>query len=114
MSFYESCENVRIEINDDAIYLHCDARNEDGESQSASLRLDDFIGNEDGWFMWDGVNAGQSAHNVELDGSMLTAELPMRDGGHRERQGIDLNDRISNENGRLELQWLASGGQYHF
>jgi hypothetical protein len=54
--------------------------------------------------MWDGVNAGQSAQSIELNGSMLTAELPMRDGGYRERQGIDLNDRISNENGHLVYQ----------
>lgn len=25
----------------------------------------------------------------------------MRDGGYRERQGIELNDRISNQNGQL-------------
>jgi hypothetical protein len=58
--------------------------------------------------MWDGVNAGQSAQGIELDGSMLTAELPMRDGGYRERQGIDLNDRISNENGQLVYQCKTS------
>jgi hypothetical protein len=58
--------------------------------------------------MWDGVNAGQSAQSIELDGSMLTAELPMRDGGYRERQGIDLNDRISNENGHLVYQCKTS------
>ncbi|OGE58096.1 hypothetical protein PENARI_c001G04604 [Penicillium arizonense] len=113
MSFFQSCENVRIEINDGSIFLHCDAQDVDGNLHPATLRLDDFIGNEDGWFMWDGVNAGQSAQSIELDGSMLTAELPMRDGGYRERQGIDLNDRISNENGHLELHWLASSGQYY-
>jgi hypothetical protein len=42
-----------------------------------------------------------SAINIQLEGTVLTAELPMRDGGYRERQGIDLNDRISNENGEL-------------
>ena len=34
-------------------------------------------------------------------GHYLTADLPKRDGGYRERQGIELNDRIANDNGRL-------------
>jgi hypothetical protein len=34
---------------------------------------------------------------------MLTAELPMRGGRYRERQGIELNDRISNEDGQLVM-----------
>ncbi|KAJ5748177.1 uncharacterized protein N7511_009873 [Penicillium nucicola] len=106
MSFHQTCQNVRIEFNGDSIYLHCDARDEHGGFRPTSLRLDDFIGNEDGWFMWDGVNAGRSARSVALDGSVLTAELPMRNGGHRERQGINLNDRISNENGRLVYRRL--------
>jgi hypothetical protein len=48
MSFFESCENVRIEINDGSIFLHCDAQDVDGNLHPATLRLDDFIGNEDG------------------------------------------------------------------
>lgn len=48
MSFFESCQNVRIEINDDSIFLHCDAQDVDGNFHRATLRLDDFIGNEDG------------------------------------------------------------------
>jgi hypothetical protein len=52
--------------------------------------------------MWDGVNFSHSAQDMRLEGgSYLTAELPMRDGGYRERMGIELNDRIGNENGRL-------------
>jgi hypothetical protein len=48
MSFFESCENVRIEINGGSIFLHCDAQDVDGNLHPATLRLDDFIGNEDG------------------------------------------------------------------
>lgn len=43
----------------------------------------------------------ESANDIRLEGSLLTAELPMRDGGYRERQGIELNDRISNNDGQL-------------
>lgn len=42
-----------------------------------------------------------SANDIRLEGTLLTGELPMRDGGYRERQGIELSDRIANENGEL-------------
>lgn len=45
----------------------------------------------------------ESANDIRLEGTLLTAELPMRDGGYRERQGIQLDDRIANINGRLEV-----------
>lgn len=32
----------------------------------------------------------------------------MRDGGYRERQGIELSDRIANENGRLVVSLTLS------
>lgn len=32
----------------------------------------------------------------------------MRDGGYRERQGIELNDRISNEDGQLVVSLTLS------
>lgn len=43
----------------------------------------------------------ESGNDIRLEGTLLTAELPMRDGGYRERQGIQLDDRIANINGRL-------------
>lgn len=42
-----------------------------------------------------------SAHNISLDGSILSADMGMVEGGNRERQAIDLNDRIGNNNGEL-------------
>jgi hypothetical protein len=80
----------------------------DGNYQSAAIDLNECIGNEDGWFMWDAENFSESAHDVrlEVDGSSvkLVANLTKRDGGYRELQGIDLNDRISNENGSFVFQ----------
>lgn len=43
----------------------------------------------------------QSATNIELEGAMLTAELTKANGDYRDRQAIDLNDRIGNDNGEL-------------
>jgi hypothetical protein len=31
----------------------------------------------------------------------------MQDGGHRQRMGIELNDRIANEDGRLVYSWFT-------
>jgi hypothetical protein len=50
---------------------------------------------------WQCLDFSHSANDIRLDGTILTAELPMRDGGYRERQGVNLDDRISNQNGRL-------------
>ncbi|KAF9997700.1 hypothetical protein BGZ80_006942, partial [Entomortierella chlamydospora] len=81
------------------VYLHHDhvlratCQDEDGNWVESELDLDDFIGNDDGWFSWDSGNFSESAQDVRLEGYLLTAELPKRDGDYRERQGIDLNDR---------------------
>ena len=55
-----------------------------------------------GWFMWDGNDFSHSATEISLrDNTHLEAMLKKMDGGYRERQGINLNDRISNVNGKL-------------
>lgn len=41
---------------------------------------------------------------------MLTAELNMIEEGTRGRQGINLNDRIGNDNGRLVVSCSPYGG----
>ena len=52
--------------------------------------------------MWDGGNFSHSAEEIDLrDGHHLEALLKTEDGNYRERQGINLNDRISNVNGKL-------------
>jgi CVNH domain len=51
--------------------------------------------------VWGGRDFSQSAQDVRLEGHRLTAALTKEDGGHRERQGVDLEDRISNQDGRL-------------
>ena len=52
--------------------------------------------------MWDGVDFSHSAEEIALrDGHHLEAQLRKIDGYHRDRQGINLNDRISNVDGKL-------------
>ncbi|OJJ97249.1 hypothetical protein ASPACDRAFT_1858701 [Aspergillus aculeatus ATCC 16872] len=98
MSFAHSCQNIRLE---DGHILACSAPDRNGNLVEARLDLDVLIGNEDGTIFWDGQNFSHSAQNITLEGSLLTADLPARDGSFNERQGIDLGERISNEDGRL-------------
>ncbi|KAJ5809908.1 Cyanovirin-N [Penicillium pulvis] len=101
MAFSQSSQDLRLENKEGSLFLFCQAQNEVGDWQAAEINLDQFIGNGDGWSEWDGINFSQSAENIHLDGAYLTADLPKADGGYRERQGIDLNDRIGNEDGNL-------------
>ncbi|KAI1070497.1 hypothetical protein LB507_006719 [Fusarium sp. FIESC RH6] len=98
MSFFDSCQDIQII---DGHILRALAQDADGQWRESQIDLDQFIGNQDGWFMWGGEFFSKSAMNVELEGTYLMAELTKADGDFGERQGIDLNDRISNENGEL-------------
>ncbi|KAF8421825.1 Cyanovirin-N [Tirmania nivea] len=102
MSFHASCENIHLQGGH---ILVAKARSMNGNWCDSSIDLDHYIGNSDGWFTWDGNNFSHSAKEITLshrpDGLWLEGDLPCRDGGYRERQGIRLSDRISNVNGRL-------------
>lgn len=47
------------------------------------------------------MNFASSASEIRLEGTLLTAALLKKSGSYRERQDIDLNDRIANESGDL-------------
>jgi hypothetical protein len=48
MSFFESCKDVHIEIKGNSPFLVCYARDQYGSYPQAEMRLDEFIGNDDG------------------------------------------------------------------
>ncbi|KAB5587825.1 hypothetical protein CTheo_8733 [Ceratobasidium theobromae] len=102
MSFQESSQNIRI---DDGHVLVAECCDEGGNWHWSSIDLNQFIGNEDGYFMWDGVNFSHSGSNISLEGSKLCASLQCADGSwNEEYQGIELGDRIANINGQLVYQ----------
>ncbi|KAL2009195.1 hypothetical protein VTN00DRAFT_7389 [Thermoascus crustaceus] len=113
MSFHVTSELVRIEVDNNGTWLCCSARAEDGEMIPNRFRLDDGIGNSDGFFSREESEFTLSAKHIELehrpDGPWLCADLPMRDGGYRQRQGINLALHIRNENG--QLCFILSGTQ---
>ncbi|KZZ88473.1 Cyanovirin-N [Moelleriella libera RCEF 2490] len=98
MSFAQTSTEYWLE---DGHILHAYCQNADGDSVQSQIDLNGFIGNSDGWFEWGGVDFTETAENIQLEGSRLTAELYTVEGGTRERQGIELNDRIGNDNGQL-------------
>ncbi|KAK2593565.1 hypothetical protein QQS21_008740 [Conoideocrella luteorostrata] len=98
MSFANSSQNFWL---DDDFNLHATCYDNEGNSHDSQINLNEFIGNSDGWFVWGGENFSDTAQEIELEGSTLSAYLKPVDGSDRERQGIDLNEKIGNENGQL-------------
>ncbi|KAL1979791.1 hypothetical protein VTN96DRAFT_5198 [Rasamsonia emersonii] len=105
MSFHLTSEDIHLEFADDSTWLVAQVKDAHGRFHHNRVRLDKHIGNSDGWFIWGGENFTRSARDIRLEhgprGPKLTAELPMINGGFRERQGIDLADRIENRDGHL-------------
>ncbi|KAI0445135.1 hypothetical protein F4803DRAFT_509522 [Xylaria telfairii] len=75
----------------------------DGNWRSASLDLDNVIGNSDGKFSLSDKDFSHGAENLQLYGSKLSASLPRRD-GQRVEATFDLNLCVANMNGGLEFQ----------
>ncbi|EAW08797.1 CVNH domain-containing protein [Aspergillus clavatus NRRL 1] len=107
MSFHQSSEDIHIRQEDGSTMLLARVRNNAGQLIQRKIRLDDHIGNTDGWFIWGGNNFTRTARNIALEhtqyGPKLCADLEMRDGGSRGRQGVMLSDKIGNEDGHLRF-----------
>jgi len=71
-----------------------------------------------GWFKWNGRNFSRSARNISLThgdgGPKLEADLQCADGSFRERQGVNLADRIENRNGTLVFREYLQAGLVGF
>lgn len=76
----------------------------DGSHRLSSIKLNDYITNDNGHFRWvnSGGNFAASAKNVHLEnsGKVLVAELCTVD-GHWRQDGIWLDERITNNDGDL-------------
>ncbi|PKY02328.1 Cyanovirin-N [Aspergillus campestris IBT 28561] len=107
MSFHLSSHDVHIREENGSTMLLAQVRDHTGKLCSRKIRLDDHIGNSDGYFIWDGANFTRSARNIGLEasdrGPKLTADLEMHGGGTRGRQGLFLADKIANVDGHLKF-----------
>ncbi|KAG5922925.1 hypothetical protein E4U42_005147 [Claviceps africana] len=101
MSFAASSQDIRLEGKH---MLHALCRDTDGNLQESSIDLNKFLGNQNGYFIWGGENFSETADQVELEGYILSAVMRAEDGQYAPRQIIDLNERITNDNGRLVFE----------
>ncbi|KAK2877789.1 hypothetical protein FQN49_001187 [Arthroderma sp. PD_2] len=106
MSFAQSARNIRIEDNR---VLIAELQNENGDFVDAQVDLDEFLGNDEGCFQWEGCGFSQSAVDVWLEINqdtglpILRAKLGTSDGDQYDAD-VNLSERISNNNGSFEFQ----------
>ncbi len=96
--FRESCRNIRLHYRN---ILLADCRTIDGTYRFSSLDLDTLLGNIDGKFVWGKQGFSQSAREVTLEGTVLTADL-MNTAGAWVSASADLSAFIRNNDGVLE------------
>ncbi|KAE8140074.1 Cyanovirin-N [Aspergillus pseudotamarii] len=106
MSFHESAEDIEIR---DGHILFARLRNEEGELQDSEINLDDFLGNSDGHFEWDGENFSASAEDVrfEIEGDdevPVLRALLFNGEGEPVESNVNLSERVFNGNGEFVFQ----------
>ncbi|KAH8800484.1 CVNH domain-containing protein [Xylogone sp. PMI_703] len=105
MSFHLTSEDIRIENNH---ILKANLRDADGNLHESEIDLNQFIGNENGHFQWQGERFSESAKDVtfSIEGGgqvpVLRAILFDVDGGEHARD-INLAERIENIDGRFQF-----------
>lgn len=103
MSFTKSSHTVSIS-QDSLLSAKCRTCN--GEWRETSIRLNDFLGNEDGTFMLGDRDFSMTARDIVLDQkedcSILRASLRKRDGSWQDAS-VELDAFISNQDGELCL-----------
>ena len=95
--FSHSSKNIRLS---GASTLLADCQKSDGTWVPSSLDLDTGIGNTEGHFDRKSTNYSQSATNVQLSGTRLSADLA-RSGPPPMPDSINLDENISNVEGVL-------------
>ncbi|KAH7138491.1 Cyanovirin-N [Dendryphion nanum] len=104
MTFHYSAEDIRV---DDGHILRARLQNGEGEWVDAEIDLNAHIGNDNGYFVWDGENFSESAQDVQFsiegDGEVPVLRAVLSDAdGNQETRDINLGERISNNNGNFE------------
>ncbi|EYE93684.1 CVNH domain-containing protein [Aspergillus ruber CBS 135680] len=106
MSFHLTGQDIRVEDNH---ILIASLQNEEGDYIESSIDLNQFIGNDNGNFQWDGENFSDTAQNVHfaIEGG---ADVPVLRGELRDLEGnwdsrdLNLAERVVNNNGQFEFQ----------
>lgn len=99
MSWINTADINSIRLEDNHI-LVANLETADKNWNESSIDLNKFIGNEDGYFVWDGENFSETCYNIRLEGSILYADLSNREGNYCQNS-IDLAERIENQDGNF-------------
>ncbi|PLN78752.1 Cyanovirin-N [Aspergillus taichungensis] len=102
-AFHLTATDIRVE---DGHLLVASLQYGDDEWQESTIDLDQYIGNDEGRFVWDGENFSDSAENVHFaieggaDVPVLRAQLPTSDGQLVDAD-LNLGERIDNRDGEF-------------
>ncbi|KAF9351214.1 hypothetical protein BGX34_000734 [Mortierella sp. NVP85] len=104
MSFQLTSKDIRL-VDSHILAASCQTR--EGEWQDASIDLNGYIGNDDGYFSLNQTNFAQSAEDVKIESSTdkvsLLASLRCRNDQWNATQTFDLTDLIENDDGTLRF-----------
>ncbi|KAF8448236.1 Cyanovirin-N [Kalaharituber pfeilii] len=104
MSFSASSQSLRLE-NGHILKAHCKDRS--GKWRESAIDLNRVIGVTDGWFIWGGQDYLHHGKDFQLQGTKLVGWLLKNDGNYRDvLQGIELNEKIINSDGRLDFRLM--------
>src|SRR5215469_13965648 len=104
-NFSGSCKNLALNATNfsKSATLTADCRKQDGTYLKAEVNLNDLITNNHGSLQWGrpgGADFQQSCSGDALSGSKLSSSC-VESGEVRKSTQIDLNEKITNENGKL-------------
>lgn len=105
-NFSETARDISLDYNTMALKAYC--RRTDGSEHESYLHLNDILGNHDGRFVWGrGGNFMASVHEGKIwlaeGGRALCAVLGDGRGGYNEHASIELDEKITNDNGQLRF-----------
>jgi hypothetical protein len=104
MSFTATSHSVAVRP-DSVLTAQCQLCN--GDWKDSSITLDDFLGNDNGFFLLGGDAFSRGASDVRIScntggSTTLHAELQRRDGSWH-KDSVNLDDFICNDDGNLRL-----------
>ncbi|KAK5797269.1 Cyanovirin-N [Linnemannia elongata] len=97
-SIIVSCKNFTLSSDLRTLTATCESNK--GSNKESSIVINDFIGNNNGNFVWGSNNFILSSSNVHLNGVVLHGDLEDVFGDPTPSQ-IDLGEKIKNVNGVL-------------
>jgi hypothetical protein len=104
--FFGSGSDFSIKSDENGILLAGKLLSLNKQSNYASINLDNFIGNLDGKLTWEDNGFAKNCRDCKLNLSKLTCSCQKSDGISSTSSEINLNERISNVDGKFSVFWI--------